>query len=58
MGNPHCDCEQPSRLDIIGQSKGPKAGRAFWTCVTGRCGFYSENEDGKPGMSDDGGFYP
>lgn len=58
MGNPMCDCDQPSRLDVIGQNKPLKVGRGFWTCVTGRCGFYSENEDGTPGVSLDGGFYP
>lgn len=58
MENPPCDCDLPSRLDIIGQHKGEKAGRAFWTCVTGNCGYYSENMDGTRGVSDDGGFYP
>lgn len=56
--NPLCDCEEPSRLDIIGKSKGVKAGKGFWTCVTGKCWYYSENEDGTPGVSYDGGFYP
>lgn len=57
-GNPPCDCEQPSRLDIIGKSNKGKAGRGFWTCVTGKCEYYSENDDGTPGVSFDGGFYP
>ncbi|KAI3394188.1 hypothetical protein diail_3143 [Diaporthe ilicicola] len=58
--NPPCDCEPevPSRLDVIGRRKGPKAGRGFWSCVTGNCGYYSENVDGTPGVSYDGGFYP
>ncbi|KAH8753543.1 hypothetical protein F5883DRAFT_574569 [Diaporthe sp. PMI_573] len=58
MGNPPCDCEVPSRLDTIGQSKPAKAGRAFWTCVTGNCDYYSEHMDGTPGVDYDGGFYP
>lgn len=56
--NPPCYCEVPSRLDIIGPHKGVKAGRAFWACVRGRCWYYSENEEGTPGVSHDGGFYP
>lgn len=56
--NPLCDCKEPSRLDIIGQSKPAKKERGFWTCKEGKCGYYSENRDGKPGVSPDGGFYP
>lgn len=56
--NPPCDCDEPSRLEVISKRKGPKAGRGFWACVTGKCRYYSENEDGTPGVSEDVGFYP
>lgn len=55
--NPPCDCEEPSRLDVIGKRKGPKAGMGFWSCAAGKCWYYSENQDGTPGVSYDGGFY-
>lgn len=55
--NPCCDCDLPSRQDRIGSNKGCMAGRGFWTCSTGRCGFYSEHEDGTPGGGV-GGFFP
>lgn len=56
--NPCCECkgEVPSRLDVIG--KVGKFGRGFWTCEKGKCDYYSENLDGEPGVSFDGGFYP
>lgn len=56
--NPLCDCDEPSRLDRIGKRKRDKAGRGFWSCAMGRCWYYSEHEDGTPGVSYDGGFYP
>lgn len=56
--NPPCDCGVPSRLDVNDPNKVSKEGRGFWTCVTGRCDYYSENEDGTPGVSYDGGFSP
>lgn len=56
--NPPCDCEKPSRLDIIGKRKKLKAGMGFWSCARGKCWYYSENRDGTPGTSTGGGFYP
>lgn len=52
--NPRCGCGLPCRQDRIGVEKREKKGRGFWTCILGKCEFYSESIDGTPGSSVDG----